>query len=242
VGSITNLPSAALLGSSTSLPQLGSAPSSVFARSALPTIAAGLSKGVQEVSRGSLGVAAPEPSVTALLNLHASSASLTAQQQAKDKTLVKSGFYAGQYLSDKALQVIEVGRKAAAYIHEKRRRDAGGDGVLVSMGTNASVGEGAALLYNPRAAVAEAQAAAAAVAAEVRETFIESLHLPPHALEALAKGNFLYLKRVRLQYDFNVYDLAVVDHKETDPEDYFTVSSEGVTHVSPRCLHCMAGV
>lgn len=59
-------------------------------------------------------------------------------------------------------------------------------------------------------------------------SFISQLKLSRQQREEFDNGGFFYL---RPHAAFNsVYELRIVDHKNVDSEDYFTLSGEGVTH------------
>ena len=60
-------------------------------------------------------------------------------------------------------------------------------------------------------------------------TFTESLQLDEHYLEEFLGGNFVYL-RPKAGLQRTAYDLECVEHFETDPMDYYTMSKEGITH------------
>ncbi|GBG29459.1 Dynein heavy chain 1, axonemal [Hondaea fermentalgiana] len=59
-------------------------------------------------------------------------------------------------------------------------------------------------------------------------SFASQLKLTPKQNQEFENGGFFYL-RPRAAFN-SVYELRVVDHKNVDPEDYFTLSREGVTH------------
>ena len=60
-------------------------------------------------------------------------------------------------------------------------------------------------------------------------TFTESLQLDEHYLEEFLGGNFVYL-RPKIGLQRTAYDLECVEHFETNPDDYYTMSREGITH------------
>ena len=60
-------------------------------------------------------------------------------------------------------------------------------------------------------------------------TFTESLQLDEHYLEEFLGGNFVYL-RPKIGLQRTAYDLECVEHFETNPHDYYTMSREGITH------------
>ena len=62
-------------------------------------------------------------------------------------------------------------------------------------------------------------------------TFTESLQLDEHYLEEFLGGNFVYL-RPKNGLQRTAYDLECVEHFETNPDDYYTMSREGITHFS----------
>ena len=61
-------------------------------------------------------------------------------------------------------------------------------------------------------------------------TFTESLNLDRNTLKEFLEGNFLYMEPMKDAQ--SVYDLAVINHSETNPEDYHTMSRAGITHFS----------
>ncbi len=81
--------------------------------------------------------------------------------------------------------------------------------------------------------VRQASSSTAAAAFDVSEsrppTFTESLQLDEHYLEEFLGGNFVYL-RPKAGLQRTAYDLECVEHFETDPMDYYTMSREGITH------------
>ncbi len=60
-------------------------------------------------------------------------------------------------------------------------------------------------------------------------SFTASLNLDARYLSEFENGNFIYLKR-KHDSDHGTYDLEVVEHYETNPSNYYTMSKEGVTH------------
>ncbi|EQC26205.1 hypothetical protein SDRG_15942 [Saprolegnia diclina VS20] len=69
-------------------------------------------------------------------------------------------------------------------------------------------------------------------AANPRSSFTASLHLDARYLDEFEAGNFLYLQR-KPESDEVVYDLQVVEHYETNPASYYTMSKAGITHFTP---------
>jgi dynein heavy chain, axonemal len=63
------------------------------------------------------------------------------------------------------------------------------------------------------------------------QTFTESLNLDQRYLEEFLAGNFIYL-RPKMGLQRSSYDLECVEHFETDPNDYYTMSREGITRFS----------
>jgi hypothetical protein len=61
------------------------------------------------------------------------------------------------------------------------------------------------------------------------KTFTESLQLDSRYMDEFIGGNFVYLKP-KEGVSRTAYDLMTVEHHETDPIDYFTMSREGITH------------
>ncbi|CAK4102409.1 unnamed protein product [Aphanomyces euteiches] len=59
------------------------------------------------------------------------------------------------------------------------------------------------------------------------DSFTASLNLDARYLREFESGNFLYLQRKRQSF---VYDLEVVEHYETNPANYYTMSKAGITH------------
>ena len=57
-------------------------------------------------------------------------------------------------------------------------------------------------------------------------TFTESLQLDEHYLEEFLGGNFVYL-RPKIGLQRTAYDLECVEHFETNPNDYYTMSKQG---------------
>jgi hypothetical protein len=69
----------------------------------------------------------------------------------------------------------------------------------------------------------------------VFESFTESLQLDERYMEEFLTGNFLYLRTKNTIPHFQgqswgAYDLTPVEHFETDPSNYYTMSRSGVTH------------
>ncbi|OQR82552.1 dynein heavy chain [Achlya hypogyna] len=65
------------------------------------------------------------------------------------------------------------------------------------------------------------------------KSFTASLNLDARYLEEFEAGNFLYLQR-KPHSDQVVYDLQVVEHYETNPASYYTMSKAGITHFTPE--------
>jgi dynein heavy chain len=63
------------------------------------------------------------------------------------------------------------------------------------------------------------------------KTFTESLELDERYLQEFLAGNFIYL-RPKQGLQRSAYDLECVEHFETNPKDYYTMSREGITRFS----------
>jgi len=58
--------------------------------------------------------------------------------------------------------------------------------------------------------------------------FVDSLRLTFDQLAGLHEGSFSYLRPK--EHANSIYELEVVDHKDLNHDDYFTLSSDGITH------------
>jgi dynein heavy chain len=67
-------------------------------------------------------------------------------------------------------------------------------------------------------------------AAQRFPTFIESLNLDPDYETEFQSGNFLYLRPKSDLMNCTAYDLEIVEHYETMPDNYYTMSASGITH------------
>lgn len=143
---------------------------------------------------------------------------------------MSDGFYAGCVMSEDAAALLRIGRQQRRRVHEARRVETYMPGVIVSIGTNAEAGVGGPLLYSTKLVTDSTVTLGASGSDGLALTFVESLRLPLADLELLASGTFFYLVPQNSMFT-SVYSLRPVPHAEINPQDYFTVSKDGVTHV-----------
>jgi len=123
-------------------------------------------------------------------------------------------------LSKAAREILETGKKKVGYIHERYHGSSADEAKDSKDNTEDALTLSQQLPNDPYAMLTTTHG-----------TFIESLNLSSEALEDLATGNFVYLRQRSGMWS-NVYNLQLCHHSETNPQDYYTLSSSGVTHFS----------
>ena len=231
----------------------GSVAALLSATSSSATALAALGPSVAAGGTAVLSSTLPSPYVPSPASLGAggvrAGAASSASIGGSGRLRVEHGYYAGAFVSLAAHALLSVGHREARRIYNRGRLEAEGSAgvIFCGVGSNLSSETGTPILLG----LAEGGASRTKrdESGNSGQTFIESLRLSLDALEAVARGEFVYLTPIRARGRAgivctdgavvgheNLYDLRVVEHKRTNPQDYCTLSDAGIVHVSKKTV------